>query len=260
MTDAIFYLKATPVHGLPPSVKGIALDPVAMGFGCGGADPYCSTAYASMWAALGGPAGQVIPTLRKKYGIDGRVAFVSFSAGHGLANPLLARETPDAVVLVDSTFGGGKTGYVKAAQSAANGGPLLVTATSDKGTTDALQNGDYAWRKFVLDPAGLLGMPAGEVRPPMPAPSEGVYNQGNLYYYRYSHVELPHTSMGKLLSPLVQAYVLPYWSGALGSQKKIAWYWYALGGLAVVGGLYLLSRGVVPKIPKLKENPEEEDN
>jgi len=258
--DAIFYLKATPVKGLPPSVKGVALDPVAMGFGCGGADAYCSTAYASMWAAFGGPAGQVIPYLRKKYGVDGRVAFVSFSAGHGMLNPLLQHETPDAVVLVDSTFGGGKTGYVKAAQAAANGGPLLVTATSDKGSTDALNNGDYAWREFVLKPAGLLGMPAGQVRAPMPAPDEGVFSQGNLYYYRYSHEQLPHTSMGKLLSPLVQAYVLPYWSGALTSSRRIPWYWYAAAGVAVLGGLYLLSRGVVPKIPKLKENPGEEDN
>ena len=255
--DGLFMLKAAVPKGLPPSIKGVALDPVAMGFGCGGADAYCSTAYASMWAALGGPQGQVIPNLKKKYKVDGRVAFVSFSAGHGFMNPLLAHETPDAVILVDSTFGGGKTGYVKAAQSAASGGPLLVTATSDKGTTDALSNGDYAWRKFVLDPAGLLGMPSGTVRPPMPAPSEGVYAQNNLYYYRYSHAELPHTSMGKLLSPLIQAYLLPYWAGTLVAPGKIPLWLWVVGGAAALGGLYLLSRGMIPRLPKKEEEADD---
>jgi hypothetical protein len=251
--DLICFLKASVPKGLPASVKGVALDPVAMGFGCGGADAYCSTAYAGMWQALGGPAGQVIPNLKKKYGVDGKVAFVSFSAGHGFMNPLLAHETPDAVVLVDSTFGGGKSGYVKAAQAAAAGGPLLVSLTSDKGTTDALSNGDFAWRKFVLDPAGLLGMSAGEVRAPMPAPSGGVFNQGNLYYYRYSHAELPHTSMGKVLSPVVQAYVLPYLAGQLGGGgRQLAWYWYALGGAAALAGLYFASRYYLPA-PKREE-------
>lgn len=245
MSDAIFFLKSGVPKGLPPSIKGIALDPVAMGFGCGGADPYCSTAYASMWAALGGPAGQVIPTLRKKYGIDGRVAFVSFSAGHGLANSLLVRETPDAVILLDSTFGGGKSGYVKAAQSAANGGPLLVSVTSDKGTTDALSNGDYAWRHFVLEPAGLSLSP-GDARPPMPAPSGGVQAFGNLYYYRYSHAQVPHTSMGKLLSPVIQAYLLPYWAGTLVSPRRVPALLWIAGSVVAVAALYFISRGYFP--------------
>jgi hypothetical protein len=252
--DGLFFLKASVPKGLPASVKGIALDPVAMGFGCGGADAYCSTAYAGMWAALGGPQGQVIPNLKKKYSVTGRVAFVSFSAGHGFMNPLLSHETPDAVILVDSTFGGGKSGYVKAAQVAASGGPLLVSATSDKHSTDALSNGDYAWREFVLKPAGLLDMPAGTVRPPMPVPSEGVFSQNNLYYYRYTHAELPHTSMGKILNPLIQAYLLPYWAGTLvaGGLKSIPLWWYVVGGALAFGGLYLLSRGMVT-LPKKKE-------
>lgn len=255
--DGIFFLKAGVPKGLPSSVKGVALDPVAMGFACGGADKYCSTAYSGMWQALGGPQGQVIPTLRKKYGIDGKVAFVSFSAGHGFMNPLLTRETPDAVVLLDSTFGGGKTGYVRAAQAAASGGPLLASVTSDKGTTDALSNGDYAWREFVLKPSGLSPEPASTLSP-MPQPSEGSFSQGNLYYYRYSHAELPHTSMGKLLTPAVQAFVLPYFSGTLGARKFSKWWWF-LGGVAVFGGLYLLSRGMLPKSLKSKEKDEEAD-
>lgn len=252
MTDGIFFLKATPPSGLPAGVKGIALDPVAMGYGCGGADAYCSSAYSGMWSAFGGAQGQVIPTLRKKYGIDGRVAFVSFSAGHGFMNPLLNHETPDAVVLADSTFGGGKTGYVKAAQAAAAGGPLLLSVTSDKGTTDALSNGDYAWRHFVLEPAGLA-LESGEVRSPMPAPAGGVLSQGNLYYYRYSHAQLPHTSMGKILSPSIRAYLLPYWSGEL-SRRKFSPLWWIVGGIVVGTGLYLLSRGMLPpKLPKKEE-------
>lgn len=252
--DGLFFLKAGVPKGLPAGVKSVALDPVAMGFGCGGADAYCSTAYANMWSALGGAQGQVIPTLRKKYGIDGRVAFVSYSAGHGFMNPLLQHETPDAVILVDSTFGGGKAGYVKAVQAAANGGPLLVSITSDKGTADALMNGDYAFRHFVLEPAGVSLSPV-TARPPMPPPAEAS-SSGNLYYLRYTDKQLPHTSMGKVLGPVVQAYLLPYWSGALGGRKIPTWLW-VVGGVVALGGLYLLSRGM---IPKFKENPEEEDD
>lgn len=250
--DAIFFLKAGVPKGLPANVKGVALDPVEYGFACGGADKHCSTAYSQLWSALGGPQGRVIPTLRNKYGVDGRVAFVSFSAGHGFMNPLLARESPDAVVLLDSTFGGGKAGYVRAAQSAAAGGPLLLTATSDKGTTDALSNGDYAWREAVLKPAGLLSMPTTPVLAPMPAPGEGAFGQGNLFYYRYTDAELTHTSMGKLLTPSIQAYLLPYWAGTLGKRSLPKWAW-VLAGVAAFGALYFMSRTLLPKPPEREE-------
>jgi hypothetical protein len=80
--DGLFYLKTSSVKGLLPDAKHVVLDPVAMGLGCGGEDAYCSTAYSQMWSALGG-AGNVIPTLKKKYGVTGKIAFVGFSAAHG---------------------------------------------------------------------------------------------------------------------------------------------------------------------------------
>ena len=42
--DGLFFLKASVPKGLPEGVKGIQLDPVALGFECGGADKHCSTA------------------------------------------------------------------------------------------------------------------------------------------------------------------------------------------------------------------------
>lgn len=220
--DAIFFLKASVPSGLPANVKGIQLDPVAYGFACGGADKYCSTAYSQLWQHLGGPTGSVIANLKKKYGIDGKVSFVGFSAAHGFLNPLLAHESPDAVVLVDATFGGGKDGYIKAAKAAAVGGPLLVSVTSDKGSTDALNNGDYAWRKFVLEPAGVTLSPAASAM--TPPPSKGVSKLGNLWYYRYSDAELHHWDMGKILPSVVKSVLLPYLSGAGGGPpKKSVW-------------------------------------
>lgn len=238
MTDGVFFLKAAPPKGMPAGVKGIGLDPVAAGFGCGGADAYCSTAYGQLWSALKSQGG--VRHLRDKYGIDGKLAFVSFSAGHGLLNPLLAsdpdRAATDAVVLLDSTFGGGKLGYVKAAQAAANGGPLLVSVTSDKGTTDALTNGDYAWQRFVLEPAGLK-LDAVSTDPPLPEPAEGAFRKENLWYYRYSDAQYAHQNLGKLLSPVLEARLWPYFTGGGASAGRGV----LLAG-AGLGAAYLLYR------------------
>lgn len=238
--DGIFYLKSSPPKGVLPNAKHIALDPVAMGFGCGGADAYCSTAYSSMYSALGG-AGNVLPTLRKKYGIDGRIAIVSFSAGHGMMNALLQHESPDAVLLLDSTFGGGKTGYIKAAEKAASGGPLLATVTSDKGTTDALNNGDYAWRKFVLEPAGLT-LSSASSQPPMPAGAT-VTRKGNLWYYKYPDAKLHHWDMGKVLKPFLEATLVPYWAGSLSSKSsRPVWFDIALAALTAAATIWAVSK------------------
>lgn len=251
--DAVFYLKATPPKGVfGPEVKQVALDPVAMGLGCGGADAYCSTAYSSMWSALGG-AGNVIPALRKKYGVTGRVAFVGFSAAHGFLNPLLNSESPDAVVLLDATFGGGKNGYVRAAKSAAEGGPLFAVATSDKGTTDALNNGDFAFREFVLEPAGLLSMPTATAVAPAPAPKGGVSRKGNLWYYRYADAQVHHWEMGKIMSPFLRGTLAPYWSGTLPLSSRPFWF-SALAALAAAAATVW----TVTRIAKGRERQDEE--
>lgn len=203
-----------------PGVKAVALDPPAMGISCPGADPRCSTAYSQMYAALGG-AGHAVANLRKKYEVTGRVAFVGFSAAHGMLNALLNdptnRAATSAVVLLDATFGGGKSGYVAAAKAAAAGDMLLAVATSDKGSKDPLTNGDYAWREFVLDPAGLSDLSKIAARAPMPEPDLGAYGRGDLVWYRFSHKQLPHQGMGKILKPFLQATLVPYWAGAGGS-------------------------------------------
>ena len=210
MTDVVFFLKAAPPKGFTlPGTKLIGLEPSG-GQLCGGSDAYCSTAYSNLYASLKDSSGRVLPNLLKKYAPGAsRVSFVGFSAAHGFLNPFLNnaadRAATSAVYLMDATFGGGKTGYVKAAQDAAAGRMLLVAATSDKGTTDALNNGDYAWRQFVLKQAGLSLSPA-SARPPMPVPSEGVQSTGSLWYYRYGDAQLHHWDMGKLLPAILQAH------------------------------------------------------
>lgn len=234
--DAIFYLKSMPVKGLPSSIKEIVLDPIVYGLGCDGADKLCSTAYSQLWQHLGGFAG-IMQGLRKKYGVDGRVAFVGFSAAHGMLNPLLNNDIDradiSAVILMDATFGGSKNGYVKAAKDAAAGKMLLVTATSDKGSIDALNNGDYAWYEYVIKPA-QLGLSQASAQAPMPAPSKGVLRLGGLWYYRYSHAELPHQEMSKLTKPAMDAHLIPFlaaYQANTGRGSKGS----SLGTVALVG-------------------------
>lgn len=236
MTDALFLLKTGAPANLPPGTKAIVLDPVQYGFACDGADKYCSTAYSKLWQHFGPGA---VAKLRAQHGIDGRVAFLGFSAAHGFLNPLLNSDVDRAgiaqVFLLDATFGGGKDGYVKAAKDAAAGKMGLVTVTSDKGTSDALNNGDYAWRKFVLEPSHLALAVASPV-PPMPKPAGGVTRAGELWYYRYNDSQVHHWDMGKLLSPVVQAHL---WKS--GGKKQTPW-GLVLGLLGVAAGVaYFLS-------------------
>lgn len=230
--DGVFFLKAMPSK-LPSGMKGIALDPPALGISCSGVDPRCSTAYSQMWQHFGGSSG-VVKNLRKLYGIDGRVAFVGFSAAHGFLNPLLNndqdRADTSAVILMDATFGGGKDGYVKAAKDAMVNKLLLVTTTSNTG-------GDASWKQFVWDLAKPLAVATTAV-PPMPVPSGGVKKAGQLWYYRYvdakGGTELPHWEMGKILPNVVQAHLIPYWSGGVPSARKSL-----IPALLTLGGLYL---------------------
>lgn len=233
MTDAVFFFKAGVPKDLPSGIKGIALDPPESCM-CGGVDPRCSSAYSCLWQSLRDSTGRVIPNLRKKYGVEGRIAFAPFSAAHGFVNPLLNndadRAETSAVLLFDATFGGGKTGYVKAAKDAVAGKLLLVSATGNSG-------GDKFWRDEVLAPAGLLSsLSSSAARVPMPQPSGGVFQAGELWYYRFvdksGGTELPHTQMGKILTPLVRAHLVPYWSGERAGSKPFPWTW-ALGALAV---------------------------
>ncbi len=237
--DGVFFLKAGVPSGLPPSVKGVELDPTSYGFACEGSDKLCSTAYSQLWQHLGGSAGGVVAKLKKKYGIDGRVAFVSFSAGHGFMAPLLNndrdRADTSAVILLDSTFGGGKDGYVKAARAAAEGRMLLVTTTSNTG-------GDKDWKSYVWDPVVQSGVhpEVASAVPPMPQPSGGVYRAGDLWYYKFvdakGNTELPHWEMSKVLNAVLVAHLFAYWGG----EKPRDWLWWGLGlGAAALGGLWL---------------------
>lgn len=237
MADGIFFLKSSVPDNLPKGVKGIQLDPVTLGFGCAGADKYCSTAYYQLWQHYGSVA-----KLRAKYGVDGKIAFVTFSAGHGFMAPLLNsdkdRADVAAVALIDSTFGYGPPGYIKAAKDAAAGKMLLVSATSDKGTTDAGNNGDYAWRQLVVKPSGL-NLSATTPRAPMPVPGKGVSRARDLWYYRYADEELHHWDMHKVLQPVLAAHILPYLRGERDGTGVGGWMYWALGLLTLGAGWWI---------------------
>lgn len=262
MTDLVIYLKAMPPSSVkwPAGTKAVGLDPRPQ-FSCGGADALCSTAFSQLYSSLKDSSGRALPALLKRLGVTdlGKLVFVSFSAGHGFMNPWLMNDSDRAattgVVLMDSTFGGGKGGYVAAAKDAVAGKGTLVSVTSNKGSTDALNDGDYAFREFVLKPAGLLSMPSASAVPPMPQPKDGVFKSGNLWYYRYLDSEVHHWDLGKLMTPVTQAHVLPILSGsgvssgASGNNSTLV----TLGVIAAVaGGAYALSRG---RRPKVRDNP-----
>jgi hypothetical protein len=99
-----------------------------------------------------------------------------------------------------------------------------------------LNNGDYAFRQFVLEPAGLLSMPSASAVSPAPVPGEGTFRKGNLWYYRYKDAEIHHWDMGKILKPFLQATLVPYWSGKLSSGSSTSrplW----LEGLVALAGI-----------------------
>lgn len=245
-TDLVFFLKeygkGSDLHW-PGPVKLIAVDPTE--WFCGGADKRCSTAYTNMhaaYAAAGG--GNALPAFVERYarGVTdvGRIAFLGFSAAHGFLNPLLAnpsdRAGVSAVLLLDATFGGGKTGYKAAALDAAHGKMLLATTTSNSG-------GDDGWRLVWDTTMQAYGDPKRiEAPPPMPEPSGGCWKLGKLlYYYRYVDArggsEFPHAvvtgGQAELTVPLLQGMLIPYWDGQLGG---IPWAPIAAAGIALAGG------------------------
>ena len=246
-TDLCFFFKdyaPKSLYDLPWSsdVKLIAVEPPAS-LKCGAQealgepleDPLCSSAYSRMYSWLKDADGRVLPNFLAHYapGVEpGRIAFVGFSAAHGFLNPLAANDADradiSAYLLLDATFGGGKTGYQAFLRDAAAGERLLVTATSNSG-------GDTDWRR-VMDAVGIAPEPT-EARGSMPVASGGVYRIGELGFW-YSFVdakgdtELPHTSMSKLRAPILESYLIPYWSGELGGEGEggsLWWLWTALG-------------------------------
>lgn len=240
MTDVIFFLKS-PVPKDAPAVfsgdtKLIAIDPPS-GLMCGGSDPRCSTAYSNMWQWLRDGSGQAMPNLLKKYapGVNvGRVAFVGFSAAHGLLNPLANNDADrariSAYILLDASFGGGKTGYVKFTEDAARGDRLLATTTSNTG-------GDESWQAVWKEAMARTGETPDPIdaRSPMPQPSGGVWRLGrDAYYYRFvdakGGTELPHWEMSKVTTALLQAHLAPYWGG-------VSWPKFVGGAVALAGAV-----------------------
>lgn len=224
--DVVFFLKAMPPKGVSiPGAKLIGLEPPLNV--CGGTDPRCSSAYSALWQSLKDGQGRVLPNLLKKYapGAD-RVAFVAFSAAHGFMNPLLNNDADragtSAVLLMDASFGGGKTGYIKAARDAAEERMLLVSATSNTG-------GDASWQDFVMKPGHLFLKPT-SAKPPMPPAKGGVSKLGDLWYYRYDGAP-PHWEFGTLIKPVLEAHLIPYWN------KKEGWV-YGLAALAAAAAGY----------------------
>lgn len=241
MTDGVFFLK-TPAYGKdlqwPEAVNRVILEPPRGATGACG-DWRTSTAYgvlAQQLTSAGG--GSAVDYLRQKYGIQGRVAFMSYSAGFGFCdricqNPRDLKQI-SALLLIDSSFGGGKSGYVSYGEEAARGERLLVASTANTG-------GDASWAP-VWDQIRAYGAREQQVPPrgTMPAPSGGVHQLGKLaWWYRYvdsqGKSELPHWEQHQLAEPMLSSYLIPYWRGELGRRNP--WRTVAALGIAAAGGV-----------------------
>src|SRR3989304_3672672 len=190
--DVVFFLKtwgtaATKALPWPGSVRLIGIDPPAGSTG-GGAEKLCSTACSCLWQSVRGADGRALPGFLARYakGVQvGRVAFVGFSAAHGFLNPLLNNDADragiSAVVMMDTCFGGGKTGFQKALRDAAAGRMLYATMTSHDGSpwksASDLQSGTFCFEKNVRGPTGLAAKPV-PPRAPAPTPSGGAFQIG----------------------------------------------------------------------------------
>lgn len=246
MTDVVFYLKAFPgqrERSLPwkTDVKLIGLDPGSMGIACEGSDRLCSTAFSRMHQALKSPSGTVMPNLLSRFARGlavERVAFVGFSAAHGFLNPLLAndddRAMTNAVLMLDTCFGGGKTGFQKALRDSSKGRMLSVWVTSHDGSpwerASLVQSGTHCFETQVLQPTGLDARRL-EACPITPTPV-GCFKVGGssslawwLRYVEGTKAQLPHWELGKLQAPVVEAFLLPWLNGDLDSTSEVLAEW-----------------------------------
>jgi hypothetical protein len=263
-TDIVFFLKeygkGSDLHW-PGPVKLIAVDPSE--WFCGGTDPRCSTAYSNMYSSYANAGGgRALPGFVARYakGVSdvGRIAFVGHSAAHGFLNPLLDndadRSMVSAVLMLDTTFGTNKTGYVKMGIDAVRGKRLFATTTANTGgDCSGASYQDVLPPSRCAPPAAVGGwvpvfnriVEATGARPkriatlpPMPEPSGGVTQLGDLlYWWRFVDAqggsELPHWEQGKITVPFLQAVLIPYWEGKLGGGS---WAPYAAAGIALAGG------------------------
>lgn len=249
MTDVVFFLKAMPTNAMralpwPTDTQLIGLNPNVSG------EPN-SAHYAQLAASLKDSSGRILPNLLAKYakGIDvGRVAFVGFSAAHGFLDPYARndadREATSAYLLFDATFDGfgakhGKPGYVAFARDAAEGKRLLVTTTANSATWDPVAKkathltGNESWQ-LVWNDLLAEGFSESEANPAgeMPDPAGGVHRMNDLWWYEYVKAdgssEVAHTNMGKLIAPMLEAHLIPFWKGG-GSGKALV-----LGGAAAL--------------------------
>lgn len=236
--DVVFFLKAFPDQAIkalpwPGDVRLVGLEPPLNV--CGGTDPRCSSAYAALWQAWGGREGRFVETALRRHGLEGaeRVAFVGFSAAHGLLNPLCLRETDriDALLLADASFGGGKDGYLKYLLSAARGERLFAAITGDTGGDESLM---AAWDR-AADELGEEPEPV-EVRGGLPEPRGGAWRLGDLAFavrYVPGDPGTRHWEMGPLLPDFLDGYLVPYWRGSLGG-----WPWLEIGLYGSIAALF----------------------
>jgi hypothetical protein len=224
----------------------VGLDPVAMGLGCGGADKYCSTAFSSMWQALRGSDGSVMDNLLAKYakGVDvGRVAFLGFSAAHGFLNPMLNNDSDrartSAVVMMDTCFGSGKTGFIKALKDAAAGKMLYATFTSHQagmkvGSAGLLWSGTECFEQQVLKPSWLSAERV-DAQPPMFEPKGGAWQIGESGFWLRGtddagNVDVAHYNLGsKQQAAMLEAYLIPFWKSGGGKAP-----WLVISGFAAL--------------------------
>lgn len=235
MSDLVLFVKLNPTgHDLPwPSPTKLRGVDLPEPFRCSG-DPLCSSGYRKYVDSLRDSSGRAMPGLLAQLAIDPadveRIAFVGYSAAHGLLDALAShpddRRRISALLLLNATFAqtgalSTKPGYVAFGRDAALGDSLLLSATAHSGG-ETFMAGDEAFALVWRDIQSVYG---GEthnaaVRSPMPPPARGPFRVGvHAYWYDYAGM-LSHGGVGQLALPAMEAYLVPFWSGTLTTERR----------------------------------------
>jgi hypothetical protein len=194
-----------------------------------------STYFANLADSLRDGQGRILPSLLSRYARTtrdqvGHLALCSYSAGWGLLNKVFLvdadRAEVDACVLSDSAFGTGLHGHEAFAADAMDGERLMVGHSSNNSANAAMgimKTGRSTWQEIIGAATAASGhsLSQTDVRPPMPAPSGGVWNAGKFFWLDYVKPgsadnqgnDFTHAEHHDLAANAWSAYLVPYFAG-----------------------------------------------
>jgi len=197
-----------------------------------------SSAFGRLASSLG---SDILGALLAKSGITdaGKVTLASFSAGHGLLNPILKQSADrvSAVMLFDSYYGATKEGYLAAAQRAVRGDCVMVVTASGFGGANYSSCNEYVkWMLQRIEPLddGALYWPKD-----LPQPLS-VRTRGSFLYADFG-TTISHGEHAKLLAaPIIERWANPPTQGAPPWATDQAKPGGGPGGTAVIVGVGLV--------------------